>query len=228
VILQGVLGGLTVLYLLPTAISVAHGVLAQTFLLLTILIAFTQSKRVRKTGVSIRHNALFQSALILTLLVYIQLILGALVRHTDSALAIPDFPRMGGEWIPSFSFAMLERINAMRAERFLANVDFGQVLIHLLHRLGAVLVSIAAIVLFVQGGKLRSSQPQLWRLSAAMLFLVVCQFFLGTQVVFTLEEPWITSLHVFVGALILAGSFTVALSCLRPSKVPEPEHQARH
>ncbi|MCA9406939.1 MAG: COX15/CtaA family protein, partial [Candidatus Omnitrophica bacterium] len=40
VILQGVLGGITVLTMLPTPVSVMHGVLAQTFFLLTIFIAY--------------------------------------------------------------------------------------------------------------------------------------------------------------------------------------------
>ena len=43
VILQGVLGGLTVWYQLPPAISIAHGLLAQTFFLLTITLAYLQS-----------------------------------------------------------------------------------------------------------------------------------------------------------------------------------------
>jgi cytochrome c oxidase assembly protein subunit 15 len=38
VIAQGVLGGLTVRYLLPASLSVAHGILAQTFLLLAVFL----------------------------------------------------------------------------------------------------------------------------------------------------------------------------------------------
>jgi heme A synthase len=44
VIVQGALGGLTVLFLLPTAISVAHACLAQTFLCLLILLAYATSR----------------------------------------------------------------------------------------------------------------------------------------------------------------------------------------
>ena len=40
VLLQGLLGGLTVLYHLPPAVSIGHGVLAQSFFLLSLLIAF--------------------------------------------------------------------------------------------------------------------------------------------------------------------------------------------
>ena len=46
-------------------------------------------------------------------MVYIQLILGALMRHTASGLAIPDFPTMGGTWIPTFSETMINNINVI-------------------------------------------------------------------------------------------------------------------
>ena len=45
VVAQGVLGGLTVLFLLPTAVSVAHACLAQTFFCLTVTIAVVTSPR---------------------------------------------------------------------------------------------------------------------------------------------------------------------------------------
>src|SRR3954463_7376665 len=43
VVAQGVLGGLTVIFLLPTPISVTHACLAQTFLCLTIALAYATS-----------------------------------------------------------------------------------------------------------------------------------------------------------------------------------------
>src|SRR5574341_2074884 len=44
VILQGILGGITVLYLLPIGVSVSHGALAQTFFCLTIGLSLFTSK----------------------------------------------------------------------------------------------------------------------------------------------------------------------------------------
>ena len=44
VIIQGLLGGLTVLLFLPAIVSLLHGVIAQTFLLVVILIAYLLSK----------------------------------------------------------------------------------------------------------------------------------------------------------------------------------------
>ena len=48
VVAQGVLGGLTVIFLLPTPISVAHACLAQTFFCLTVTIAVVTSPRFRQ------------------------------------------------------------------------------------------------------------------------------------------------------------------------------------
>ena len=47
VVAQGVLGGLTVIFLLPTAVSVAHACLAQTFFCLDVAIAVVTSPRWR-------------------------------------------------------------------------------------------------------------------------------------------------------------------------------------
>ena len=43
VITQGLIGGLTVMFFLPTAISMIHGITAQTFFLIIILIAYSLS-----------------------------------------------------------------------------------------------------------------------------------------------------------------------------------------
>src|SRR5437016_9199397 len=86
VILQGVLGGITVLFLLPAPISTLHACLAQTFFCLVIAIAvFTspQWKRglptIKSHAESIPVPALCAAT---TTAVYFQLILGALMRHT--------------------------------------------------------------------------------------------------------------------------------------------------
>ena len=50
VVAQGVLGGLTVIFLLPTAVSVAHACLAQTFFCLVVTIAVVTSPRVARRG----------------------------------------------------------------------------------------------------------------------------------------------------------------------------------
>ena len=85
--------------------------LSTSFFVSTIFIAYSlsesrKSKREAPFPLSVRR-----AAVSLTLLVFVQLVLGALMRHTSSGLAIPDFPKMGGLWIPTFSENMINNIN---------------------------------------------------------------------------------------------------------------------
>ena len=92
VVLQGILGGLTVLFFLPTLISVGHAMLAQTFLLLVILIAYGESDewRQRSRVAEQTHVPLVSWWIVLGSCVYLQLLLGAIMRHTGAGLAILD------------------------------------------------------------------------------------------------------------------------------------------
>ncbi|MBZ0165545.1 MAG: COX15/CtaA family protein, partial [Candidatus Omnitrophica bacterium] len=149
VILQGVLGGVTVLFFLPTPVSVAHGVLAQTFFLMTIFLAYAQSQeRFARAGTAILADRPLQNwSLLLVVSIYIQLILGAIMRHTGSGLAVYDFPTMAGEWLPHVNALFLERINAWRFDQGLDSVAMPNVFFHLAHRFWAGLVLV--LLLFV-------------------------------------------------------------------------------
>jgi cytochrome c oxidase assembly protein subunit 15 len=85
VIAQGILGGLTVLFYLPPAISSAHAALAQTFFCVVVLIAiFTGRKwqeEVPRLEIDGRRPSLLTLALLSIFVLYVQLILGAMFRH---------------------------------------------------------------------------------------------------------------------------------------------------
>ena len=87
VIIQGTLGGLTVIFRLPWYISTAHAMVAQTFFSLTILMTVFASRRwIESTNTLTRHadsGALgFRNLSVLTVLaVYMQLFFGAGFRH---------------------------------------------------------------------------------------------------------------------------------------------------
>ena len=101
VILQGLLGGLTVLLLLPAPVSIGHAGLAQLFFCLTLSLALFTSpgwRGVRRTRWTIRRCGALAAAT--TALVYVQILLGATMRHTGAGLAIPDFPLAFGHVIP--------------------------------------------------------------------------------------------------------------------------------
>jgi len=85
VIAQGILGGLTVLFYLPPAISSAHAALAQTFFCVTVLIAIFTGKRwveeAQRVEFDEQRPSLFTLILLSIFVLYVQLILGALFRH---------------------------------------------------------------------------------------------------------------------------------------------------
>jgi cytochrome c oxidase assembly protein subunit 15 len=221
VIVQGILGGVTVLLNLPALVSVSHGVLAQTFFMLTIVIAYALSREFsarRANPTAPVGPALRTWTLAVTGLIYLQLILGAFMRHTESGLAIPDFPKMAGGWLPVFGAEKLEWINTWRIEKAfetgadLPAVTLGQVWIHFAHRAGALVVTVAIVILCVYAW--RASQPdrRLKWTAGYLAGLLVVQVLFGIATIHSLKEPTLTSLHVAIGAALLGVS---TLMCLR-------------
>lgn len=85
VIAQGILGGVTVLYYLPPAVSSAHAALAQTFFCIAVSIAlFTGQRWVEeqpRVEFDQRRPSLFTLTLLSIFVLYVQLLLGAMFRH---------------------------------------------------------------------------------------------------------------------------------------------------
>ena len=212
IVAQGVLGGLTVLFLLPTPISMTHAVLAQTLFLVLILIAHAQSGHWRRRAPE-RAGVAWRSIAVLLGVVYLQLLLGALMRHTASGLAIPDFPLMGGTLLPRFDERMLDAVNAARFDLHLAPVALGQVIVHFLHRLGA-LATLAVLALVNVTVRRRPAPRRVTQLVGAIDGLVVVQVTLGALTVLTAKSPIVASLHVLIGASLLGATWWCLLcSC---------------
>src|SRR5438552_7777570 len=85
IILQGILGGVTVRHFLPPAISTAHAAVAQTFFCIAVAIAVFTGRQwveeVPQTFSDDRHPSLLTLTLISIATLYVQLILGAMFRH---------------------------------------------------------------------------------------------------------------------------------------------------
>src|SRR5262245_4274230 len=77
VCLQGLLGGITVLYFLPTAVSTAHAGLAQLFFCLTVAIAlFTSRDWTRQSAAPVDDRTLRLAATTTTAVIYTQILIG--------------------------------------------------------------------------------------------------------------------------------------------------------
>lgn len=222
VITQGVLGGLTVLLLLPTWISVSHATLAQSFFSLTIVIALVTSPFWRNHKApelpGIRRTRILAVATTGTVL--LQLVLGALMRHTQSGLAIPDFPLAYGHLLPPMDASALTAINEYRTGWDLPVVTMGQIWTHFAHRVGALLVTVvllmnvAHILNTFKDAKLR--EPAL-----LLLATLVGQVLLGALTVWTGKGVEIATVHVAVGALLLGLSVVVSMRSFQLYKLPE-------
>ncbi len=233
VILQGVLGGLTVLFLLPTPISVLHATVAQSFFSLTVIIALVTSAGWRSVmpaanAASGRTKGL---ALLATLMVLVQLMIGAWMRHSDAGLAILDFPLSYGHLIPQTSPDDLMEANALRVDRGLAPVDAPQVWIHFAHRVGALLTAVLVLWLVVHVLKTYQQERRLREPALVLGVFLIMQLVLGALTVWTGKGVEVATTHVALGALLLAtcafltvrvyGLYALAPREVRPF-VPEP------
>lgn len=194
VIVQGLLGGLTVIFLLPLPVSVAHGALAQTFFCITIALALFTSPQWKqpRTKLDDEHKPSLRAlTTTTTALVFAQLLLGAIMRHTKSGLAIPDFPLAFDKIIPPF-------------ENF-------HVTIHFAHRLGALIVSCFIIWTVSRIFRYYRSEQLLRGPAVLLSCAIVAQLTLGAFTIWSQKAVYLTTAHVATGALILGTSLALAL-----------------
>lgn len=203
VILQAVLGGLTVIFLLPDAISIAHACLAQTFFCLVVTIALvtspgwvaasTTAPRFEDRGspsLRVLAYAVFAA-------IYVQLVLGALVRHMDAGLAIPDFPLAFGQIIPP--------------------LHAKTVAVHFAHRVWAMVVLALIVWTAARTGRHHKEDRGILRPSMMLATLVLVQIALGASTIWTRRAVPVATAHVAVGATLLATALVLAIRVTRAS-----------
>ena len=127
--------------------------------------------------------------------IFLQLILGALVRHTGAGLSIPDFPLAFGRLVPP----VLE----------------GPILIAYLHRLGALVVTFYVVWLVARILRCHRDERGLARPAIALAFLLAVQIALGGATVLMQLAVLPATAHVVTGALLLATSLLITLRAFR-------------
>jgi len=212
VITQGILGGITVLWYLPDPISIAHASLAQIVFCLTMTIALVTSSGwtrayVQRSGrqTPAPDDLMLQRvAAVTTGLIYLQIVIGATMRHTGAGLAIPDFPLMFGQLIPPHWDA--------------------KIAIHFAHRVGALIVTLA--ILATTGHVLyhHRTRKELLRPSLLLLVLLTAQITLGALTVLSQKQFVINSLHVVTGASVLVTSLVLTLRAHRARFAADGPH----
>jgi cytochrome c oxidase assembly protein subunit 15 len=223
VIIQGVLGGLRVTEH-NAILGLFHGCLAQGFFCLVATIALVTSRfwrRIEPIGNQREVGRLRFWTVTVTAMLFVQLALGASMRHSHTGLSIPDFPTAYGGFFPPLDAASIARINEARATTQAAQpINSGLILLQYIHRVWAVLIVVGLIS--VATGILRNRQIPGAARSAAWIWmvLVVAQFVLGAWTVWSRKAADIATSHVFVGATILMVGvlLSVVLSAMLSSR----------
>lgn len=201
VVLQGVLGGVRVVWL-QDQIGIFHGMVAQAFFVLVSYLAIMTSRRFRENRWADYEPSrnLRWFALGTTVLVFIQLGLGATMRHEHIGLSIPDFPLAYGQWIPDTSPAAMERINTARVENNEMRTTAVQIWVQMVHRFVAVGIG-CAVFAFAWAARRSVRAVRGW--SLVWSAMVVVQITLGAWTIWSKKAADIATLHMALGALTL-------------------------
>lgn len=213
VTLQGLLGGLRVV-LIKDEIGIFHALLAQSFFVgITLLAIVTSRQFIEKRWADYEPKAdLRKWALVTTGLIFLQLGLGATMRHEHIGLSIPDFPLAYGQILPDTSAASLAEINEARMEDHKMPTTAVQIWVQMAHRFVAVLIAAAVVVVFLKARE-HARAARLW--SAVWLGMIWVQVGLGAWTIWSNKAADVATAHMVLGALslVLGAVITFRLYC---------------
>lgn len=203
VIVQGLIGGTRVLFnavhvpgfemTLGQMLRIPHGILAQIYVCVLILIAVSLSKGWFERSVPVSPSLRRAGAICVGLLL-LQLAVAATMRHNYAGLAIPTFPAStaDGHLLP-------------------ASWDY-RVALNFAHRVMALILTVALIWYAIKLWTDRGATLLMKSGSSIMVGLLALQILLGANVIWLRRQPEVTTAHVVCGAFLLATTFW--LTCL--------------
>jgi cytochrome c oxidase assembly protein subunit 15 len=188
VVVQGALGAITVQYKLPWFVSTAHLLLGMSYFAMLVYTAFRT--RPAPSALELGRHEKLRADLgrtrtwiwIACGAVFVQLLLGALVRHLGAAMVCLGMPTctIGGDWWP----------------------DAGVQHLHMIHRAFGVLVGLVTTIAAVVVYRRAQAWPQLRVLALVAPLLVALQIGLGIYTVLTMRSVPVAVGH-FAGAVAL-------------------------
>jgi heme A synthase len=206
VVVQGVLGGVTVLLKLPMLVSVGHLGLSMGFFVLLIYLAYRLRPGAEPLTVS--HGVPRGLIWLGTAAVFIQVLLGAFVRHSHSGRACnDDWLLCSGQLWPAWHPAQL----------------------HMIHRLVGLVVLAVVLAASVAAARraVAAGRPLARATALAAPFLALLQIVLGALLVRSSIGLWQAVAHTGVAALLLA-AMAVSAFALGPvrERAVEPRLEA--
>jgi cytochrome c oxidase assembly protein subunit 15 len=228
VVAQGVLGGLRVT-LAMDSLGIFHGVIAQSFFALVCAIALLTSRFWHALMAQLPPvrvpRGLRRHVLYVTILIFLQLALGATMRHQHAGLSIADFPLAHGQIWPDTSPAAIVRYNAERMDVVSGNpITAFQVVLQMIHRLGALLIVLGVAAAAGLAVKRLGKKDMLTKFALVWLGLILVQIALGIETIWSNKAADIATGHVLVGALCLvAGVLWCVIASARKALVAETQ-----
>ncbi len=189
VIMQGTLGGITVLLNLSAFVSTLHLFCAMVFFALLICISFRLSPKYKPMPLFEKSQWGMLIAIILTLS---QLVYGGVVRHMGAGLACgEDLIGCGPELWPSWFYGQL----------------------HMGHRILGYGIFFVVLYAAVKSRSYARSKGEtlLARLSLVPVFITFAQLGLGLLTIYTVRSASIVAMHTGFGALLLGSLLSVYL-----------------
>ena len=221
VVFQGVLGGLRVV-LVQLDLAVVHACFAQAFFCLAAAACVVTSRwwhaapDLSQSGTFWDGKRLIAACVVALVAIYAQLIVGAMMRHYQAGLAVPDLPLAYGQVIPATDDAALREINDRRAWQLnLPRVTATQIWLHMGHRIGAIVVTFAILAAVAITFVNHRRERELFRPALLLVALLMAQIALGVLTVLWRKPADVASAHVAVGALTLVTTFVLTVRASR-------------
>ena len=196
VMAQGLLGGLTVIYRLPPTVLVLHLATSMLFLSTALVLAWKLSGA---QPAAPRTPLLWITAG----LIYLQILLGAAVRHTGAGLVCVDLPYCRGALWPTGVHPAVH--------------------LHMLHR--ALAFAVLALVCWNAVQLARGTRGLVRVLAWAGPALAALQIALGVLTILTFKDLVPVTAHLLVAALLLADLVSL-LVLTRPAEEHSPARAA--
>lgn len=218
VCIQAVLGGLRVINdpagsaagnaTTATVFRVVHGCFAQIELCLLVALATLLSPAWTRLRATEERRGLQWLAWATGAAIFLQLLIGATMRHLGAGLAITTFPLVNGGWLPI-------------AEDVFTQLNFAHT------RIGAGLVAVLVVALFWKALAEAGRERHIIRPAVLLLTLLLAQIAMGAFVIWGARPPILTTLHVVNGAAVLATTLLLALRASRGERGGLPTEQLR-
>ncbi len=211
-LLEATIGGLRVV-LSEDQLGILHGCLAQLLFLSVSLIGLFTSRWWISAPHAIVPRKWTGRTLAISLLIFAQLTVGATMRHEHAGLSIDDFPLAYGQVWPTVDPASVAAYNKERLARNEMPTSAFYILVQMVHRVGAVLITACILAATAAVWLTRGSAEILRKWSAVWVILVCLQVALGIFTIWTNKAADVATSHVAVGALtLLTGALLTAIS----------------